>query len=171
MVERSWTSGRLGLWKKRGENRQKSWQRWDGATIFIIRTYLGTKPSIRAAEQIFHPDFETYHRRFAHPSNDVLHKIRKYTNGSPNKIQIPENHICPGCEQGKKRTKSFPQPRLAQVNPLNLSTRISNPSLWNPITSTNMRLYSWMISPPTLGPLTCTLKMLHFQQQNDSSLW
>jgi len=35
--------------------------RWDGATIFIIRTYLGTKPSIRAAEQIFHPDFETYH--------------------------------------------------------------------------------------------------------------
>ena len=35
--------------------------RWDGATIFIIRTYLGAKPSIRAAEQIFHPDFETYH--------------------------------------------------------------------------------------------------------------
>jgi len=35
--------------------------RWDGATIFIICTYLGAKPSIGAAEQIFHPDFETYH--------------------------------------------------------------------------------------------------------------
>ena len=35
--------------------------RWDGATIFIIRTYIGAKPSTRAAEQIFHPDFETYH--------------------------------------------------------------------------------------------------------------
>jgi len=60
--------------------------RWDGATIFIIRTYLGAKPSVRAAEQIFHPDFETYHRRFAHPSNDVLHKIGKYTNGLPSQI-------------------------------------------------------------------------------------
>jgi len=110
--------------------------RWDGATIFIIRTYLGTKPSIRAAEQIFHPDFETYHRRFVHPSNDVLHKIGKYTNGLPSQIQIPENHICP---------------KLTQVNLLNLFTWISNPSLWSPITSTNMQSYSWMISPPTLG--------------------
>ena len=122
--------------------------RWDGATIFIIRTYLGTKPSIRAAEQIFHPDFETYHRRFAHPSNDVLHKIGKYTYGLPSQIQIPENHICPGCaNKGRKRTNPSPQQKLVQVNPLNLSIRISNPSQWSPITSTNTQSYSWMTSP------------------------
>jgi len=94
--------------------------RWDGATIFIIRTYLGAKPSIRAAEQIFHPDFETYHRRFAHPSNDVLHKIGKYTYGLPSQIQIPENHICPGCEQGKKMNKSFPSTKARASKPFEL---------------------------------------------------
>jgi len=94
--------------------------RWDGATIFIIRTYLGTKPSIRAAEQIFHPDFETYHRRFAQPSNDVLHKIGKYTNGLPGQIQIPENHICPGCEQGKKTNKAFPLTKTRANKPFEL---------------------------------------------------
>jgi len=94
--------------------------RWDGVTIFIIRTYLGAKPSIRAAEQIFHPDFETYHRRFAHPSNDVLHKIGKYTYGLPNQIQIPENHICPGCEQGKKANKTFPSTKTRASKPFEL---------------------------------------------------
>jgi len=94
--------------------------RWDGATIFIIRTYLGAKPSIRAAEQIFHPNFEIYHQRFAHPSNDVLHKIGKYTNGLPSQIQIPENHICPGCEQGKKTNKTFPSTKTCVNKPFEL---------------------------------------------------
>ena len=94
--------------------------RWDGATIFIIHTYLGTKPSIRAAEQIFHPDFETYHQRFAHPSNDVLHKIGKYTNSLSGQIQIPENHICPGCEQGKKTNKVFPSTKTRASKPFEL---------------------------------------------------
>jgi len=94
--------------------------RWDGVTIFVIRTYIGAKPSIRAAEQIFHPDFETYHRRFAHPSNDVLHKIGKYTNGLPGQIQIPESHICPGCEQGKKTNKMFPSTKTHANKPFEL---------------------------------------------------
>jgi len=94
--------------------------RWDGATIFIIHTYLGAKPSIRAAEQIYHPDFETYHQRFAHPSNDVLHKIGKYTYGLPSQIQIPENHICPGCEQGKKTNKSFLSTKTRASKPFEL---------------------------------------------------
>jgi len=94
--------------------------RWDGATIFIIRTYLGAKPSIRAAEEIFHPGFETYHQRFAHPSNDVLRKIGKYTNGLPSQIQIPENHICPGCEQGKKMNKTFPSTKTCTSKPFEL---------------------------------------------------
>jgi len=71
----------------------------------------------------------------------------------------------------RKQTKLSPQPRLAQVNHLNLSTRTSNPSLWNLTTSTNTRSYSWMTSPQMLGPLTCALKMLHSQQQSGSSLW
>jgi len=94
--------------------------RRSGGTIFIIKTYLGTKPSIRAAEQIFHPDFETYHRRFVHPSNDVLQKIRKYTHGLSSNIEIPETHICPGCEQGKKTNKSFPSTKTRAGKPFQL---------------------------------------------------
>jgi len=94
--------------------------RWDGATIFVIHAYIGTKPSIRAAKQIFHPDFETYHCRFVHPSNNVLHKIGKYTNGLSGQIQIPETHICPGCEQGKKMNKMFPSTKTCANQPFEL---------------------------------------------------
>ena len=59
------------------------------STVYTVDTYLGTKPSIRAAKEIFLPDYETYHRRFAHPSKEVLQKAEKYVKGFPLGIQIP----------------------------------------------------------------------------------
>ena len=145
--------------------------RWNGVTIFIIRTYIGAKPSIRAAEQIFHPDFETYHQRFAHPSNNVLHKIRKYTNSLPGQIQIPQSHICPGCEQGKKTNKTFPSTKTHVNKPFELVHSDLKSLPVESYHSTSMQLYSWMTSPPMPGPSTCALRMLHFRQRSDSSLW
>jgi len=72
------------------------------STVYTVDTYLGAKPSIRAAEEIFSPDYETYHHRLAHPSKEVLQKAGKYVKGFPSNIQIPLQHICPGCEQGKQ---------------------------------------------------------------------
>jgi len=87
------------------------------STVYTVNTYLGAKPSIRAAEEIFLPDYETYHRRFAHPSKEVLQKAEKYVKGFPSGIQIPHQHICPGCEQGKKTNKSFPPSKTRATKP------------------------------------------------------
>ena len=87
------------------------------STVYTINTYLGAKPSIRATEEIFLPDYETYHRRLAHPSKEVLQKAEKYVKGFPSNIQIPHQHICPGCEQGKKTNKSFPPSKTRATKP------------------------------------------------------
>ena len=90
------------------------------STVYTVDTYLGAKPSIRAAEEIFSPDYETYHRRLAHPSKEVLQKAGKYVKGFPSDVQIPLQHICPGCEQGKKTNKSFPPSRVRATKPFQI---------------------------------------------------
>jgi len=90
------------------------------STVYTVDTYLGAKPSIRAAEEIFSPDYETYHRRLAHPSKEVLQKAGKYVKGFPSGIQIPHQHICPGCEQGKKANKSFPPSKIRATKPFQI---------------------------------------------------
>jgi len=90
------------------------------STVYTVDTYLGTKPSIRAAEEIFLPDYETYHHRLAHPSKEVLQKAEKYVKGFPSGIQIPHQHICPGCEQGKKANKSFPPSKTRATKPFQI---------------------------------------------------
>ena len=53
-------------------------------------------------------DYDIMHRRFAHPSMDVLRHASGNTQGFPN-ISIPkENPICPGCAEGKMTKLSFP---------------------------------------------------------------
>jgi len=90
------------------------------STVYTVNTYLGAKPPIRAAEEIFFPDYETYHRRLAHPSKEVLQKVGKYVKGFPSGIQIPHQHICPGCEQGKKANKSFPPSKIRATKPFQI---------------------------------------------------
>jgi transposase InsO family protein len=43
----------------------------------------------------------------AHPSNEVMKKGGKFIKDFPS-VQIPTEHICPGCAQGKMTNKSFP---------------------------------------------------------------
>ena len=48
------------------------------------------------------------HKRMAHPSIEVLQKARKHLKGFP-EIEFPkEEHLCPGCAQGKMTNRSFP---------------------------------------------------------------
>ena len=53
-------------------------------------------------------DYSTMHRRFAHPSKDVLAKAKEHTSGFPGKVEAPKDSpICRGCAQGKMHSKSF----------------------------------------------------------------
>ena len=72
-------------------------------TIYVIRSLVEQKEDLH---MVYNIDFETMHRRLAHPSKDVLLKAGKYVKDFPS-IQIPNEHICPGCAQGKMPNKAF----------------------------------------------------------------
>lgn len=38
-------------------------------------------------------DYSTMHRRFAHPSKDVLAKAKEHTSGFPKKVEIPKDSL------------------------------------------------------------------------------
>jgi len=53
-------------------------------------------------------DYELMHRRFAHPSREVLRNAEKHTRGFP-RVEFPlKDPICSGCAKGKMANRSFP---------------------------------------------------------------
>ena len=75
-------------------------------SIYVIRSLVGARVSAQI-KTVFSVDFEVLHRRLTHPSNDVLRKAGRHLKDFP-EVQIPKEHICPGCAQGKMTNKSFP---------------------------------------------------------------
>ena len=66
-------------------------------------------------------DYSTMHRRFAHPSKDVLAKAKEHTSGFPGKVEFPKDSpICRGCAQGKMHSKSFPPSNYRAKEPFEL---------------------------------------------------
>ena len=53
-------------------------------------------------------DYDIMHRRFAHPSMDVLRHASGNSQGFPSILIPKENPICPGCTLGKMTSLSFP---------------------------------------------------------------
>ena len=85
-----------------------------GDNIYTIYTSFSEEES--HPHTIYKMDFETIHRRLAHPSNEVLQKAGKYTKDFPD-IEIQESHVCPGCAQGKMTNKSFPTSEKRAAEP------------------------------------------------------
>ena len=56
-------------------------------------------------------DFEIMHHQLAHLSKDVIIKAKKHIKDFPD-VQIPKEHLCPGCELGKMINKAFPPSNL-----------------------------------------------------------
>ena len=53
-------------------------------------------------------DYDTLHRRLAHPSRDVLKHARKHTEKCPH-VEIPtKDSICRGCAEGKMPSQPHP---------------------------------------------------------------
>jgi hypothetical protein len=72
-----------------------------GQTLYWLDK-LTTTVEARFIETIYKVDYDLMHRRFGHPSKEVLRRAKDHTKGFPEGISIPTNtKVCPGCAQGK----------------------------------------------------------------------
>jgi hypothetical protein len=60
------------------------------------------------------------HRRLAHPSKEVVQRARKHVRDLPDFTIPEEQHVCPGCAQGKMTNKSFPPSESRKTVPFAL---------------------------------------------------
>jgi hypothetical protein len=87
-------------------------------TIYVIKSLVGAE--ITAHITTIHSiDFEVMHRRMAHPSKEVMQKARKHTKGIP-EIEIPKEHVCSGCAQGKMTKQPSPPSEKRATVPFEL---------------------------------------------------
>ena len=91
------------------------------SSLYIIKSYVPNETDIHTAlNTIYGVDFDIIHRRLAHPSNEVLLKARKHLKDFP-EIEFPkEEHLCPGCVQGKMTNRSFPPSTRRASQPFKL---------------------------------------------------
>jgi len=80
----------------------------EGDSIYVIRSLAADEAELHSAiTTVYKVDYEMIHRRLAHPSKDVIEKAQKHLKDFP-QIEIPkEDHICPGCAQGKMTNRPF----------------------------------------------------------------
>ena len=102
----------ISILRKNGENFLDFRPRFTDPTTFIIRCEEPSREDadlFKIAPTVFSIDYETMHRRFGHPSPDVLKKAREHTLKFPYKVEFPtEIPICRGCAEGKMHSRSFP---------------------------------------------------------------
>jgi hypothetical protein len=76
-------------------------------SIYVIRSIAAKTDIHMALSTIYAIDYEIMHRRLAHPSKKVLLRARKHLKNFP-EIEFPkEEHLCPGCAQGKITNHPF----------------------------------------------------------------
>jgi hypothetical protein len=78
---------------------------------------LAHADSLLASTMVSSIDYDIMHRRFAHPSMDVLRHASGNTQGFPNILIPRENPICPRCAEGKMTRSSFPASDLQSAEP------------------------------------------------------
>ena len=79
-------------------------------------------PNSKYLQTIYKVDFETMHKRLAHPSDDVLRKATENTKGFPDidYSRLNKSPACPGCAQGKMTQKPFPSSDKRASEPFEL---------------------------------------------------
>ena len=87
-------------------------------TIHVIQMLLGADITAQFVT-ISSIDFKIMHHQLAHPSKDVIIKAKKHIKDFPD-MQVPKEHLCPGCEQGKMTNKAFPPSNLRASEPFEL---------------------------------------------------
>jgi hypothetical protein len=89
-------------------------------TIYWVYVPDEIKASIADFTSIFKVDYDVWHKRFGHPSKDVLRRARKLKN-FPETLEIPESSPpCKGCAEGKQHSDSFPKSQSRAKKPFDL---------------------------------------------------
>jgi hypothetical protein len=79
-----------------------------GQNLYWLSATLARADSLLASTMVSFIDYDIMHRRFAHPSMDVLQHASGNTQGFPNILIPRENPICPRCAEWKMTRSSFP---------------------------------------------------------------
>jgi len=76
--------------------------------LFWVDTQIVSGTALTVFSTINADDYETWHRRLGHPSDQVLIKFKTKTQNFPSDLSIPkESPICKGCAKGKMCSHSF----------------------------------------------------------------
>ena len=79
-----------------------------GQTIYWLSAKLASADSLLAKSLICSVNYDIMHRCFGHPFKDALQHASKTTLGFPSITFTHEEHICPGCAEGKMTRSVFP---------------------------------------------------------------
>jgi Integrase core domain/GAG-pre-integrase domain len=80
-----------------------------GQNIYWLSARLTSRHTILAMSSVTTVDYNIMHRRFAHPSKDVLRHASENTQNFPSNMLFPSNDpVCQGCAKGKMTRSSFP---------------------------------------------------------------
>ena len=80
-----------------------------GQTLYWLSARLTSKHTMLALSLVHTIDYDIMHRRFAHPSKDVLRHASGNTQNFPSNLPFPTiDPVCPGCAEGKMMRSSFP---------------------------------------------------------------
>lgn len=92
-----------------------------GDTIFWVNGRCVTHDDTAETKVASKADYDTWHKRYGHPSKEALRRAKEHTTGIPKDLQIPkESPICRGCAEGKMPEKSFPPSTTRAKEPFDL---------------------------------------------------
>ena len=87
-------------------------------TIYLVHSRILTGEELKSVPLVYSVDFDTWHRRMGHPSNQVLDKMRTNTQNFPSDLRVPKDHSpCRGCAEGKMHSRSFPDSEIRASKP------------------------------------------------------
>ena len=90
-------------------------------TLYFLWSTPSTAKTVQSVSTVYKVDYDIMHRRFAHPSKDVLRQAKKHTKGFPQDLVFPEEtRPCKGCAQGKMHQRAFPPSEHRAKNPFDV---------------------------------------------------
>jgi hypothetical protein len=89
-----------------------------GQTIFWLRAEITPASALLAKSTTNLSDYDLWHKRFGHPSKQVLTEAQRQVNNFPQNLKFPgKESICRGCAEGKMHSRSFPESQTRATHP------------------------------------------------------
>ena len=81
-----------------------------GQTIYWLHAKSASRSALVTKSSINSDTYDMWHKRFGHPSKQVLQKAQRQVNNFPQNLTFPEKvPVCRGCAEGKMHSRSFPE--------------------------------------------------------------